>query len=94
MPDFSADRSAFKMYSSRLWAPYQGYKGTPTLNTFLVYVPVITVPSGFAPDHLPTGITFFGRPYADATVINLAYAYGQAMHHRVPPTTTPALMGR
>ncbi len=74
--------------------PYQGYKGTPTLNTFLVYVPVITVPSGFTPDHLPTGVTFFGRPYADATVINLAYAYEQATHHRVPPTTTPALIGR
>jgi len=71
--------------------PYRGNGGTPTLNTFLIYVPAITVPSGFTPDHLPTGLTFLGRPYADATVIALAYAYEQATHHRVPPGTTPPL---
>ena len=37
------------------------------------------------------GITFFGRPYDEATLIKLAYAYEQATHHRVPPKTTPAL---
>jgi amidase len=72
--------------------PYRGGGGgTPTLNTFLVYVPAITVPSGFTPEHLPTGLTFLGRPYSDATVIALAYAYEQATHHRVPPSTTPPL---
>jgi amidase len=71
--------------------PYVGNGGTPTLNTFLVYVPAITVPSGFTPERLPTGLTFLGKPYADATVIALAYAYEQATHHRVPPSTTPPL---
>jgi amidase len=71
--------------------PYIANAGIPTLNTFLVYVPAITVPSGFTPDKLPTGLTFLGRPYSDATVIALAYAYEQATHHRVPPSTTPPL---
>ena len=68
-----------------------GGGGTPTLNTFLVYVPAITVPSGFTPEHIPTGLTFLGRPYDDAKMITLAYAYEQATHHRVPPSTTPSL---
>jgi amidase len=68
-----------------------GGGGTPTLNTFLVYVPAITVPSGFTPEHIPTGVTFLGRPYDDAKMIALAYAYERATHHRVPPTTTPPL---
>lgn len=71
--------------------PYPSNKGVPTLNTFLVYVPVITVPSGFTPDKLPTGITFMGRPYSDAEMIKLAYSYEQTTHHRVSPPTTPPL---
>jgi Asp-tRNA(Asn)/Glu-tRNA(Gln) amidotransferase A subunit family amidase len=65
---------------------YVDTKGVPTLNTFLVYVPAITVPAGFTPDNLPTGVTFQGRPYSDALMIKLAYAYEQATHHRKPPT--------
>lgn len=66
-------------------------KGVPTLNTFLVYVSSITVPSGFTVDSLPTGITFLGKPYSDATMIKLAYSYEQNTHHRRPPKTTPPL---
>ena len=71
--------------------PYVSSKGVPTLNTFLVYVPAITVPSGFTSANLPTGITFLGRPYSDATMIKLAYSYEQSTHHRRPPKTTPPL---
>jgi amidase len=78
-------RSATQSYGG------DGGGGTPTLNTFLVYVPAITVPSGFTPEHIPTGVTFLGRPYDDAKMITLAYAYEQATHHRVPPPTTPPL---
>ena len=64
---------------------YVDTRGVPTLNTFLVYVPAITVPTGFTTDHLPTGITFQAGPYADAEIIKLAYAYEQATHHRKAP---------
>ncbi len=62
-----------------------------TLNTFLGYVSAITVPSGFTSDNLPAGITFLGRPYAEPTLLKLAYSYEQNTHHRKPPKTTPPL---
>jgi amidase len=71
--------------------PYQSNKGIPTWNTFLVYPASMTVPSGFTTDNLPVGITFFGRPYSEALMLRLAYAYEQATHHRAPPKTTPPL---
>jgi len=72
--------------------PYVSQKGVPSLNTFLVFVSSITVPSGFTTDNLPVGITFFGRPYSEPELLKLGYAYEQATHHRVPPKTTPALV--
>jgi amidase len=71
--------------------PYSSNKGVPTWNTFLVYAASMTVPSGFTTDNLPVGITFFGRPYSEPTLLKLAYAYEQATHHRAPPKTAPAL---
>ena len=62
-----------------------------TTDTFLVYAASMTVPSGFTADNLPVGITLFGRPYSEPTLLKLAYSYEQATHHRVPPKTTPAL---
>ena len=71
--------------------PFVSQKGVPNLNTFLVYVPVITVPAGFTSDSLPAGITFMGRPYEDGAMIRLAYAYEQGTRHRRAPDTTPKL---
>ena len=71
--------------------PYVSNKGVPVLNTFLVFAASMTVPAGFTTDNLPVGITFFGKPYSEPTMIKLAYAYEQATHHRVPPKTTPPL---
>ena len=71
--------------------PYETTRGVPTLNTFLIYAASMTVPSGFTSNNLPVGITFFGMPYSEPTLLRLAYAYEQATHHRVPPKTTPPL---
>ncbi len=67
--------------------PYVNHTGAPHLNTFLIFVPVVAVPAGFTRAALPAGITFMGRPYADGTILRLAYAYEQATQHRRPPAS-------
>jgi amidase len=69
--------------------PFVDQKGAPHINTFLMFVPSIVVPAGLTRDNLPAGITFLGRPYDDARMIQLAYAYEQATRHRRAPATTP-----
>ncbi|MGE3840946.1 MAG: amidase [Vicinamibacterales bacterium] len=46
--------------------------------------PAITVPAGFV-HGLPVGISFFGRSLTEGTLIEIAYAFEQATHHRRPP---------
>src|SRR5258708_28143730 len=53
--------------------------------------PAMTVPAGFTSDGLPVGIEFMARPFAEATLFRLGYAYEQGTHHRLPPDSTPAL---
>jgi amidase len=48
--------------------------------------PAINVPMGYTRGVLPAGVTFFGRPWDETTLIKLAYSYEQATHHRKPPT--------
>ncbi|MCW5687509.1 MAG: hypothetical protein KIT76_03070 [Pseudolabrys sp.] len=69
--------------------PFVDQKGAPHLNTFLTNVPSVVVPAGYTTDDLPAGITFLGRPYSDARMLELAYAYEQATHHRKPPPLMP-----
>lgn len=73
--------------------PFVNTKGVTHLNTFLVYVPSLSVPAGFTSDELPVGITFLGRPYSDGLMIKLGYAYEQATGHRRAPASAPALAG-
>jgi Asp-tRNA(Asn)/Glu-tRNA(Gln) amidotransferase A subunit family amidase len=81
------------LISEGLNPPYYNSRGATSLNTYLVYVPSISVPAGFTSDNLPVGITFLGRAYSDAAMIKLAYAYEQATKHRTPPSSTPRLPG-
>jgi Asp-tRNA(Asn)/Glu-tRNA(Gln) amidotransferase A subunit family amidase len=53
--------------------------------------PAMTVPMGYSRGTLPAGMTFFGRPWSEATLIKLGYAYEQATHHRRAPASTPAM---
>lgn len=54
--------------------------------------PAINVPMGYTRGGtLPAGMTVFGRPWEEATLIKLAYSYEQSTRHREPPTSTPPL---
>jgi amidase len=57
-------------------------------------LPAITLPAGFTAGGFPVGIELLGRPFAEATLLALAYDFEQATHHRRPPATTPALAVR
>ena len=51
----------------------------------VVGAPAISVPAGATDDRLPIGIEFLGRPFSDALLFQLAYAYEQQTHHRFLP---------
>ena len=54
--------------------------------------PSIQVPMGYTRGgRLPAGITFFGRAWAEPTLIKYAFAYEQATRHRRAPESTPPL---
>ncbi|WP_198164698.1 amidase [Rhodoplanes sp. Z2-YC6860] len=53
--------------------------------------PAIIVPMGYSHDDLPSGLQVVGRPWSDAALIEIAYSYEQATHHRHPPGTVPPL---
>ena len=50
-------------------------------------LPQVTVPGGFIGGRYPFGVSLLGRPWTDARMLALAYAYEQATHHRRPPQT-------
>lgn len=55
-------------------------------------LPALSVPAGFTADGMPVGTELLGRPFHDAELVALAFAYEQAVSPRRPPTTTPDLI--
>ena len=53
--------------------------------------PAATVPMGYTHEDLPSGLQVVGRPWSDAILLKIAYAYEQATRHRHPPATVPPL---
>ncbi|MCY4121439.1 MAG: amidase family protein [Acidobacteria bacterium] len=53
--------------------------------------PALTLPAGLTGDGLPIGVEMLGRPFTEATLFELGYAYEQGTHRREAPRTTPAL---
>ena len=53
--------------------------------------PAAVVPMGYTYEDLPSGLQIIGRPWTEPLLIEIAYAYEQATHHRKPPATTPKL---
>jgi amidase len=48
-------------------------------------VPAVVVVGGFYDSGLPFGLELSGRPFKDADLLALAYAWEKATHHRHPP---------
>jgi aspartyl-tRNA(Asn)/glutamyl-tRNA(Gln) amidotransferase subunit A len=71
--------------SSKEQATPLAYLQTRTFN--LASAPAASIPCGFSDEGLPIGLQIGGRPGADQTVLNVAYAYEQATqwHQRRPP---------
>ncbi|HUR68081.1 MAG TPA: amidase family protein [Candidatus Thermoplasmatota archaeon] len=54
--------------------------------------PTVIVPAGYR-DVDPQGISFFGPAWSEARLLGYAYAYEQASHRRLPPTSVnPSLL--
>lgn len=53
--------------------------------------PAIVVPMGVTSGNLPAGLEILGRPFDEAELFRLAYAYEQATRHRQPPPLFPEL---
>lgn len=55
-------------------------------------LPAVTVPMGYTYGSLPAGLQILGRAFSEGRLIELAYAYEQATHHRRPPEGFPELL--
>lgn len=54
-------------------------------------LPSIALPAGFAEGNVPVGFELVGKPYGEAKLLRLAYAYEKATGSRKPPESTPPL---
>ncbi len=68
----------------------------------MIGIPAVVVSAGFYASGLPFGLEFSARPWTDASLLGIAYAWEQTTPRRTPPTlvevgllsTTPARAGR
>src|SRR5688572_15517921 len=56
-------------------------------------MPALSIPAGFTNDGLPVGLEMMGKPFDDAKLVAMAYAFEQSPGgtRRRPPLTTPVL---
>jgi len=59
----------------------------------ITQLPDVIVPAGVTKQKMPVTISFLGAAFSEPRLLAYAYAYEEAMHHRVSPATTPALPG-
>jgi aspartyl-tRNA(Asn)/glutamyl-tRNA(Gln) amidotransferase subunit A len=69
-------------------ASYPNFRGGPPIIPAgnVVGQPALSIPNGFGPNNLPTGIQFTGKVWSEARLLSIAHAYQQATewHRRRP----------
>jgi aspartyl-tRNA(Asn)/glutamyl-tRNA(Gln) amidotransferase subunit A len=77
-PADPADPEGFDFFRKRLLV---------TMPFSLAGIPALVVPCGFSASGLPLSLQIGGRPFDEATVLNVGHAYQQATdwHLRAPP---------
>jgi amidase len=66
------------------------FTGSSSTPAAVAGYPSVSVPMGFA-FGLPVNLSFFGRPWSEATLIRIAYAFEQITMHRQAPRFRPTL---
>jgi len=51
-------------------------------------LPALVVQAGINSERLPISIEFLGRPFSEPVLFRLGYAYEQAIHHRIVPSSS------
>ena len=54
-------------------------------------LPAISAPVGFTPDGLPVGMEFLGHEFTEGDLLEIAFSWEQATHHRRVPASTPPI---
>jgi amidase len=75
--DFDQSKDSVTINGKRIANPFLGWVMTTPFN-MLSRCPVLSVPSGFARNGVPTGIQIVGRSYCDADVFRAGIAYEEA----------------
>lgn len=68
------------------WQTGDSSTGGSTCVAAIAGYPSITIPMGYV-EHLPVGISFFGRPWSENTLIGMAHAFEKLFQARVLPRT-------
>ena len=74
-----------------IFVPSTGQPGTNCRVSAHSGLPAISVPVGFTPDGLPVGMEFLGPAFTEGDLLQFAFSWEQATHHRHPPASTPAI---
>ena len=82
----TAPTTAFKI-GAKTQDPLQMYlSDIYTISVNLAGLPALSLPCGFDPLCLPIGMQIIGKPFDEATILNLAYAYEQSTEwHKKKP---------
>jgi len=82
----TAPTTAFKI-GAKTQDPLQMYlSDIYTISVNLAGLPALSLPCGFDPQGLPIGLQIIGKPFDEATILNLAYAYEQSTEwHKKKP---------